>query len=202
MKGKNRSLKNKTIDISVNDGREYLERCVKPCGIMSLADITDRTINGDSFEVLSRLPDSFVDLLLVDPPYNLTKKFGDTSFNKMSSEQYEEYTEKWVLEVRHILKDTASIYVCADWESSLVIEKVISKYFNIRNRITWQREKGRGTKNNWKNSMEDIWYATVSDRFTFNADDVKMDIGIDNMGKYVINFSCEANRIFVVQTLL
>ncbi len=35
-----------------------------------------------------------------------------------------------------------------------------------------------------------------------NADDVKMDIGIDNMGKYVINFSCEANRIFVVQTLL
>ena len=125
MKGKNRSLKNKTIDISVNDGREYLERCVKPCGIMSLADITDRTINGDSFEVLSRLPDSFVDLLLVDPPYNLTKKFGDTSFNKMSSEQYEEYTEKWVLEVRHILKDTASIYVCADWESSLVIEKVI-----------------------------------------------------------------------------
>ena len=89
MKGKNRSLKNKTIDISVNDGREYLERCVKPCGIMSLSDITDRTINGDSFEVLSRLPDSFVDLLLVDPPYNLTKKFGDTSFNKMSSEQYE-----------------------------------------------------------------------------------------------------------------
>ena len=174
MKGQNRSLKNKTIDISVNDGREYLERCVKPCGIMSLSDITDRTINGDSFEVLSRLPDSFVDLLLVDPPYNLTKKFGDTSFNKMSSEQYEEYTEKWVLEVRHILKDTASIYVCADWESSLVIEKVISKYFNIRNRITWQREKGRGTKNNWKNSMEDIWYATVSDRFTFNADDVKM----------------------------
>lgn len=174
MKGKNRSLKNKTIDISVDEGREYLERCVKPCGLMSLSDITDRTINGDTFDVLSLLPDSFVDLLLVDPPYNLTKKFGDTSFNKMSLEQYEEYTEKWVRAVRHILKDTASIYVCADWESSLVIEKVISKYFNIRNRITWQREKGRGTKNNWKNSMEDIWYATVSDRFTFNADDVKM----------------------------
>ena len=44
----------------------------------------------------------------------------------------------------------------------------------VRNRITWQREKGRGAKANWKNSMEDIWYATVSDEYTFNLKDVMM----------------------------
>lgn len=44
----------------------------------------------------------------------------------------------------------------------------------MRNRITWQREKGRGAKANWKNGMEDIWYATNSDQFTFHLDAVKI----------------------------
>ncbi|MCK9181240.1 MAG: site-specific DNA-methyltransferase, partial [Bacteroides sp.] len=49
----------------------------------------------------------------------------------------------------------------------------LMKHFNVRNRITWQREKGRGAKTNWKNSIEDIWYATQSNEFTFNLDAVK-----------------------------
>jgi len=50
----------------------------------------------------------------------------------------------------------------------------LAKYFTIRNRITWEREKGRGAKSNWKNSSEDIWFATVSNKYTFNVDDVKL----------------------------
>jgi site-specific DNA-methyltransferase (adenine-specific) len=44
---------------------------------------------------------------------------------------------------------------------------------NLQNRITWEREKGRGAKQNWKNTAEDIWYFTVSGEFTFNLDEVK-----------------------------
>ena len=80
---------------------------------------------------------------------------------------YEEYTESWIKSVLPLLKEDATIYVCCDWQSSPTIGKVLKKYFYIQNRITWQREKGRGALSNWKNGMEDIWFATVSKHYTF-----------------------------------
>ena len=62
-----------------------------------------------------------------------------------------------------------TIYVCCDWQSSPTIGKVLKKYFYIQNRITWQREKGRGALSNWKNGMEDIWFATVSKHYVRTA---------------------------------
>ena len=46
--------------------------------------------------------------------------------------------------------------------------------FIVRNRITWEREKGRGAKTNWKNNTEDIWFCTTSNEYTFNVDAVKL----------------------------
>ena len=76
--------------------------------------------------------------------------------------------------IKPLLKNTASVYVCCDWKSSLIIGNVLKKYFKVQNRITWQREKGRGAKANWKNAMEDIWFATNSDVYTFNLEQVKL----------------------------
>jgi len=73
-----------------------------------------------------------------------------------------------------VLKPTASIYICGDWRSSTAIHRVIEKYFIVRNRITWEREKGRGAKTNWKNSSEDIWFCTLSQTYTFNVEAVKL----------------------------
>ena len=50
----------------------------------------------------------------------------------------------------------------------------MERYFIVRNRITWEREKGRGAMTNWKNCSEDIWFCTVSDNYTFNVDAVKL----------------------------
>ena len=61
----------------------------------------------------------------------------------------------------------------ATGDRAAVIYEVLQRHLKVRNRITWQREKGRGAKSNWKNSMEDIFYATVSDSYTFNVDAVK-----------------------------
>ena len=169
-----KSKRNKTIDITVQEGAKYLERCIVPAEKLSLAEITDVTITGDMLQVMPLLPEKFIDLLVADPPYNLDKSFGGTTFRKMSDDDYTLYTDEWIRAVIPHLKDDASIYVCCDWKSSRIIETVLSKYFIIRNRITWQREKGRGSTSNWKNSMEDIWYATVSGKYKFNLDDVKM----------------------------
>ena len=166
--------RNRTIDISVDEGRCYLDRCLKVNQPASLEDILDKTIIGDSFDVMSYLTDSFADLIIVDPPYNLQKKFGSNSFKKISDEEYERYTEKWIRLVKPLLKPDGTIYVCCDWRSSDVIAGVLKKYFIIQNRITWQREKGRGSVKNWKNSMEDIWFATNGSHYTFNVEDVMM----------------------------
>ncbi len=166
--------RNKTIDISVDGGREYLERCISVGHAVGLSDIIDRTILGDSLSVLPLLPENSVDLLIVDPPYNLDKSFGASSFKRMSNEMYRDYTEQWLKAVLPLLKETASVYVCCDWQSSMVIGQVLSEHLTVRNRITWQREKGRGALTNWKNGMEDIWFATVSGSYTFNVDAVKL----------------------------
>jgi site-specific DNA-methyltransferase (adenine-specific) len=88
--------------------------------------------------------------------------------------EYEEWLNSWLKKLVRILKENASIYICSDWKSSSAIFRVGSKYFNVRNRITWEREKGRGAKANWKNCTEDIWFFTNSSDYTFNVNDVKL----------------------------
>lgn len=166
--------RNKTIDISVEEGREYLKRCISLTEKAGLSEVLDKTILGNTLEILSLLPENSVDLLIVDPPYNLDKDFHGNKFKKTSGEIYEEYTKNWIKLVKPLLKKNATIYVCCDWLSSAHIFMVLKENFHVQNRITWQREKGRGALTNWKNGMEDIWFATNSNKYTFNVEAVKV----------------------------
>lgn len=168
------ALRNKTIRLNEAERRRYRTRLLKLSGIADLRKIIDRTICQDLFEVLEWLPDDSIELLFADPPYNLTKSFNDRSFKQSSLAEYECWLESWISPLIRVLKSTASIYICGDWRSSAAIHRVIDKYFVVRNRITWEREKGRGAKTNWKNSSEDIWFCTVSDDYVFNVEDVKL----------------------------
>ena len=169
------SHRNKTINTEIADGKEYLETCLHMEDLVR-NDIcfTDSIVCADMFRACKYVPAELADLMILDPPYNLTKEYNGENFSKMNSADYEEYTRKWMEATSHILKQNGSIYVCCDWESSLIIGRVLSDYYTVRNRITWQREKGRGAKSNWKNSMEDIWFATKGDDYIFNLDDVKL----------------------------
>ena len=166
--------RNKTIDISVEEGKEYLKKCMVLEKKVKLSEILDKTILGNTLEILSLLPENSVDLLIVDPPYNLDKDFHGNKFKKTSDKIYEEYTENWIKLVKPLLKKNATVYVCCDWLSSSQIFMVLKEYFHVQNRITWQREKGRGALTNWKNGMEDIWFATNSNKYTFNVEAVKV----------------------------
>ena len=155
-----KSEKNKTIDITIEQGKEYLDRCISLHSKTTIENVIDKTILGDTFDVLTKLPEKSVDLLLVDPPYNLDKEFHGNEFKSMSDDNYEDYIDSWITALIPTLKDN---------------ERVLKKHFYVQNRITWQREKGRGAKANWKNGMEDNWFATVSKtNYTFNVDDVKI----------------------------
>lgn len=138
-----------------------------------IVDPADRLICGDAFEVLPHLPAGRFDLLFADPPYNLTKEFGKEQFKQTSEEAYEKWLDKWLRLCVPLLKDTASVYICGDWRSGAAIQRAGSRYLKLQNRITWEREKGRGAKQNWKNASEDIWFFTVSGEHIFNLDAVK-----------------------------
>lgn len=166
-----KSKRNKTIDFPIDEAKEYLDNLIKVDKVELIPD--NCTVNGDAFLALQKIKDKSVDLLIVDPPYNLFKDFHGNTFKKCEFDEYEKYTESWINAVKEKLKDTASIYVCCDWFSAITIGEVLKRHFHLRNRITWQREKGRGAKSNWKNSMEDIFFATVSENYTFNLDAVK-----------------------------
>lgn len=166
-----KSKRNKTIDFPIEEAKDYLQMCVEEQSVKTISE--NSVVIGDAYKALAKIEDGSVDLLVVDPPYNLDKSFHGNNFRKLSDSDYGKYTEEWIKAVIPKLKKTASIYVCCDWKSALVIGGVLNEYFVLRNRITWQREKGRGAKTNWKNSMEDIFFATVSDEYTFNLDAVK-----------------------------
>ena len=166
-----KSERNKTIDFDLSEGEVYLSRTVRA---EAYDGEINKTVLGDFFETIKKVKDSSVDLLIVDPPYDLAKNFHGEIFKKMGYEAYAEYTEKWINAVKPKLKSTASVYVCSDWRSSVSLGAVVEKSFILRNRITWQREKGRGAGANWKNSMEDIFFATVGEEYTFNLDAVKV----------------------------
>lgn len=168
-----KAQRNKTIDLDLEEGRAYLDRCLRPDAPAALEDVLDRTICGDSFAVLPLLPRGFADLLIVDPPYNLSKDFHGMRFARMDDTEYAAYTARWLDLALPLLKPDGSLYVCCDWRSSLVIAPLLEKRLRLRSRITWQREKGRGAKKNWKNAMEDIWFATLSDDYYFDIDAVR-----------------------------
>lgn len=169
-----RAGRNRTVTLTDEDILRLKGKLLTLNADVSSEEITNRTIYQDLFECISYLPENFVDLLFVDPPYNLTKEFNSNKFREMSPDEYERWFDSWLDPLRKILKPNASIYVCGDWKSSSPIFRVLSKYFKVQNRITWEREKGRGAKSNWKNCSEDIWFATVSDDFIFNSDDVML----------------------------
>ncbi len=135
---------------------------------------TTGIVQADCLAIGPQLPSGFVDLLILDPPYNLTKKFNGYKFLQRNVDGYTEWFDQVVTILKPTLKPTASIYICGDWLTSVSLFAVASRHFTVRNRITWEREKGRGAKSNWKNASEDIWFCTMSEHYTFNVDAVKL----------------------------
>jgi len=169
---KERAPRNRTINLTEQEIEIYRRRIVY--SETNLKNFQNKIICGDAFEILKRLPENSFDLMFADPPYNLTKNFGENSFRQTSLEDYENWLDSWLKETVRLLKPTASVYVCGDWRSASAIQRVGAKYFKLRNRITWEREKGRGALSNWKNAAEDIWFFTAGDDYVFNTEAVKI----------------------------
>jgi site-specific DNA-methyltransferase (adenine-specific) len=171
---KTRAPRNRTVTISENE-RTFLKKgLLYPNGEkLSPLQIINKTICTDLLSILDLLPHEFVDLLIIDPPYNLNKNFNGFKFSKTNDDDYLEYLQNWFPKILKTLKPNGSVYICGDWKSTFCLYQIMRDYTIIRNRIIWQREKGRGAKANWKNATEDIWFGTKSEEYYFDVEAVK-----------------------------
>lgn len=172
VKTKTRAPRNRTLELSPADRRRLTPLLLDP-STLNDNPLPTGIVPGDCLKLAPALPDAAVDLLIFDPPYNLTRTFGKKSFRKKPVQQYTTWLDQTVRAFLPVLKPTATVYICGDWLTSASIHDVATRHFVVRNRITWEREKGRGAKTNWKNNSEDIWFCTVGSEYCFNVDDVR-----------------------------
>ena len=166
--------KNRTLTCSEEEMNRLSEAILQVECPVCEKEITERIIGGDTFEITGYLPRRFVNLLVLDPPYNLSKDYNGHVFKTQAKDNYQEWFLKAIEVLTPTLAADATVYVCSDWKTSVLIAPILESHFHVRNRITWEREKGRGAKTNWKNNTEDIWFCTVSESYYFDVDAVKL----------------------------
>ena len=116
-------------------------------------------INGDCLNFLPKIPDNSIDLIAIDPPYEIGYAKWDAGM------QWEILTE----EFHRLLKSTGNLIVFQGWSNVSETKKVIETKFELKNWIAWDRIKGRGAKTNFASTREDIlWFAKQPKGYTFN----------------------------------
>lgn len=166
--------RNRTLTVDAEE-IPTLRQHISSIGDIKENGIVDALVNGDLYDCIDFIPDNTFDLIIIDPPYNLDKDFNGNKFRSMKEDEYEEYLRSWFYKVCDKLKQNGSLYMCGDWKCTASMQRVIEEKLTIINRISWQREKGRGAKTNWKNSAEDIWFAVKNPKdYNFNVENVMM----------------------------
>lgn len=174
MMEKIRAERNRTLTVTQSEA-PALEKFISSVDDVKNGFVDDTIVNADLFDCLDFIPNGYFNLIIIDPPYNLDKDFHGKKFSSMRSDDYEYYLRSWFYKVCDKLAPNGSLYMCGDWKCSSSMQRVIEERLTIINRITWQREKGRGAKANWKNSMEDIWFAVKNPKeYYFDVESVKM----------------------------
>jgi site-specific DNA-methyltransferase (adenine-specific) len=110
------------------------------------------------------IPDKSIDLIILDPPYNLSMDKWD----RFTSEKYIRLLELVSNECKRIIKDRGSLWCFSGWSSIFLVQNQLARNFILLNWIAWDRIKGRGAKYNFISTKEDILMFVNSSDYTFN----------------------------------
>ena len=81
----------------------------------NLEDIINTVINGDSIEVMKDMPESFVDLIVTSPKYNVGIDY-DSCNDRMPMDDYWEWTKQWLTQALRVLKNDGRIAINIPYE--------------------------------------------------------------------------------------
>ncbi len=104
---KQHSPKNKTLQIDTKEIQGLKERLITLSDSVGPDQILNKTICGNLFDITGYLPKAFADLIIIDPPYNLSKNFSGMKFFQKKDDTYLEYVRSWFPSIMELLKPNA-----------------------------------------------------------------------------------------------
>lgn len=106
--------------------------------------------NIDCFEKMKEMDDNSIPLIITDPPYGISFKgiTSSTSWDKMNDDEYRAFIKKFLLEVKRILKNDGTLWLCCARtkipDIFCLIEE-IGLHNHLENWLTYVRNKGRSS---------------------------------------------------------
>lgn len=134
--------------------------------------------NGDAIEILeSKIEDNSIDLIFVDPPYNIGKDFNGLLDKWETDESYLNWCYQWIELCLKKLKDTGSFYVMTSTQFIPYFDIYLRDKTNILSRIIWSYDSSGVQAKNFFGSMYEPIIFCVKDKknYTFNSDDIKVE---------------------------
>src|SRR5260370_12802409 len=124
-----RAPRNRTVTLSREDRSRLQGTLLTTVPSSRLALPLTGVVMGDFRVWIKSLPEKHVDLLFLDPPYNLDKSFNGNRFSRQDVEDYSHWLDEVIVALKPVLKRTATIYICGDWFTSLSIFQIASRHF-------------------------------------------------------------------------
>jgi site-specific DNA-methyltransferase (adenine-specific)/modification methylase len=151
----------------------------------------NKITNGNSLEIIKKIPDKTFDLVFADPPYNLQigkklKRPDNSKVNGVNDKwdqfknfnDYDNFCKLWLTESRRILKDNGSIWVIGTYHNIFRLGYHIQNIgFWMLNDVIWKKNNPmpnfRGTR--FTNAHETLIWASKNkkSKYTFNYQSLK-----------------------------
>lgn len=131
----------------------------------------------DCMEVLKKIPDNSIQLILIDPPYNLDLADWDTYDNYIS------WASKWIDEAYRVLSPNGNMVIFGgtqfqDIKSGDLIEIIYhirhKTKFRLVNTIIWYYKNGMSAHRYFANRHEEVIWLTKTDKYYFDLDSVRV----------------------------
>lgn len=134
--------------------------------------------NGDAIEVLeNKIKDNSIDLIFVDPPYNIGKNFNGRIDKWETDDLYLEWCYRWIDLCLKKLKDTGSFYVMTSTQFMPYFDIYLRDKINILSRVIWSYDSsGVQAKKIYGSMYEPILFCVKDKKnYTFNSNDILVE---------------------------
>lgn len=134
--------------------------------------------NGDVIDVLeTKIEDNSIDLIFVDPPYNIGKDFNGLMDKWETDEAYLNWSYQWIDLCLKKLKDTGSFYVMTSTQFMPYFDIYLRDKINILSRVIWSYDSSGVQAKNFFGSMYEPVLFCVKDKknYTFNSNDIQVE---------------------------